>query len=338
MSDIIRCGIRQPLMIIMLMVATVGMVNTAEAVSERNMVVENPATDLWRQVRQRQGEGQSPGVIAGSTQIKGAEAGVLIRPEGEEWRQFRMQQLVPYSMTLLGLAIIALAAFRVVRGKMMVTEGMSGVKIPRFNSFQRIVHWVVAVLFVMLALTGTLLTFGRTGLVPYIGNEAFGTLAYAAKRFHDFAGPVFGLSLLVMIFSYLKDNIPKGIDFKWFMKFGGFFGGHASSGRYNGGEKAWYWLVVVIGAVVVGSGLVLDFPNYGQTRDLMSTAHLLHSISAILILAASLGHIYMATIGTEGALETMVTGYCDANWAKEHHDLWYQEMKEAGKVGAVKET
>jgi formate dehydrogenase subunit gamma len=319
------------------MVATVGMVNTAEAVSERNVVVEDPGSDLWREVRQRQEQGE-PAVVSGTTQVKGVETGVLIRAEGEEWRHFRMNQLVPYSMTLLGLAIVALAAFRVVRGKMMVTEGMSGVKIPRFNSFQRIVHWIVAVLFVLLALTGTLLTFGRTGLVPYIGNEAFGILAYAARRFHDFAGPVFGLSLLVMIFSYLKDNIPNGVDFKWFIKLGGFFGGHASSGRYNGGEKAWYWLVVVIGLVVVGSGMVLNFPNFGQTRDLMSDAHLFHSISAILILAASLGHIYMATIGTEGALETMVTGYCDENWAKEHHDLWYQEMKAAGKVGAVKET
>jgi formate dehydrogenase subunit gamma len=320
------------------MVATVGMVDTAEAVSERNTVVESPATDLWRQVRQRQEQGEPAGLLAGTTQMKGVEAGVLIRSEGQVWREFRMKQLVPYSMTLLGLAIVALAAFRVIRGKMMVTEGMSGVKIPRFNGFQRIVHWVVAVLFVMLALTGTLLTFGRTGLVPYIGNEAFGILAYAAKRFHDFAGPVFGLSLLVMIISYLKDNIPKGVDFVWFFKLGGFFGGHASSGRYNGGEKAWYWIVVLIGAAVVGSGLVLDFPMFGQTRDLMSDAHMVHSISAILILAASLGHIYMATIGTEGALETMVTGYCDENWAKEHHDLWYEEMKAAGKVGAVKET
>ncbi len=332
MSNIIRCGFRQPLMIILLMVLSAGVLNTAQAAPERGVVVVSPAGDLWREVRQRQGE--MPAQLVGSTQVKGMETGVLIRSAGQEWRQFRMEKLVPYSMTLLGLAIIALAAFRVIRGKIVVAEGMSGVKISRFTSFQRTVHWVVAGLFILLALTGTLLTFGRTGLVPVIGNEAFGSLAYVSKLIHDYAGPLFGLSLLVMIVTYMKDNIPNDTDINWFMKLGGFFGHHASSGRYNGGEKAWYWVVVVVGIVVVGSGLVLDFPNFGQTRELMSDAHMLHSISAILILAASLGHIYMATVGTEGALETMTSGYCDENWAKEHHDLWYQEMKAAGKVGA----
>ncbi len=326
MSDMTTGRIRRVIMASLLMIIGFTAVPVTQAV-ERDVVIENPATELWREVRQRNTD------LVGNTQVKGVDAGVLIRQGGQDWRQFRMQKLVPWSMTLLMAAIIAIAGFRILRGKLRVEGGMSGKKVPRFTSLQRTIHWFVAILFVLLAITGTVLTFGRGGLIPVIGADAFGGLAYACKRIHDFAGPAFGVGLLLMIVTFIKGNWPNDVDIDWFMKLGGFFGKHASSGRYNGGEKAWYWMVVIIGLLVVGSGLVLDFPNFGQGRETMETAHMMHSVTAILILAASLGHIYMGTIGTEGAFETMTTGYCDANWAKEHHDLWYEEMQAAGKVG-----
>lgn len=291
------------------------------------VVVPNPGIDLWRAVRQRDGE------ITGTTQMKAPDSGVLINTSGEEWRQFRMEKLVPYGMLLLGGALLILIVFRLLQGGMKLRNGRSGVKVPRFTPFQRLVHWSVAILFLVLGLTGIILTFGRSGLIPIIGAEAFSYLAIVAKRIHDFAGPVFSIAILVMLFTFMKGNFAKLMDIKWLLKAGGMFGGHVSAGRYNAGEKGWYWIAMIVGAVVVVSGLILDFPIFGQGRALMELSHVVHSIAAIGLLAVSFGHIYMGTVGVEGAFEAMKTGYCDENWAKEHHDLWLEDMEKEGKVG-----
>ncbi|CAA6826804.1 MAG: Formate dehydrogenase -O, gamma subunit (EC, partial [uncultured Thiotrichaceae bacterium] len=243
-------------------------------------------------------------------------------------------KLIPYSMLLLGGLILLIALFRLIRGKMKIEAGRSHIKVPRFTPFQRLVHWSVAILFVTLAFTGLILTFGRDGLIPIIGNEAFSWIAIIAKRIHDFAGPVFSIMIVVMLFTFMKGNFAKLVDVKWLVKAGGLFGGgHVSAGRYNAGEKAWYWFAMLAGAVVVVSGLILDFPIFGQERDFLTLTHVFHGVGAVIMIAASFGHIYMGTIGVEGAFEAMQTGYCDSNWAKEHHDIWYDEMAEEGKIG-----
>lgn len=289
--------------------------------------VDNPGADLWRAVRQRNSE------IAGSTQMKTPDAGVLINVSGQRWQQFRMEEFIPFSMRLLGGVLVLLIIFRLVRGKMKISGGLSGIKIPRFSSFQRFVHWSVATLFVVLTVTGLLLTFGRDGLIPIIGNEIFGSIAFVAKRIHDFVGPVFAIALFLMFFAFIKGNFMKWVDIKWLLKGGGMLGGHVNAGRYNAGEKIWYWIAILVGGVVVGSGLILDFPIFGKGREFMELSHVVHAIASIVIVAVSFGHIYLGTVGVEGALESMKTGSCDANWAKEHHDIWYEEMEKDGKVG-----
>lgn len=283
--------------------------------------IKSPGTDLWRDIRTHNPD------IPLRTQVKGLETGSLINVQGQAWRNFRMTQLVPYGFYLLAGVFIAIALFRLIRGKIKIKAGRSGKKISRFTPFQRFVHWTVAILFVILGITGAMLTFGRDGLVPIIGSEAFGAIAGVGKTLHDYLGPVFAVALLLMLFTFIKGNFFKWVDIKWFFKAGGMLGNHASAGRYNGGEKAWFWLAILGGAVVVASGLVLDFPIFDQTRSDMKLAHVIHAIGGIAILAASLGHIYMGTIAMEGSFESMKTGYCDENWAKEHHDLWYEELK-----------
>lgn len=314
------------------------------------IAVPNPASDLWRAVRDRESaEANDPGVrtarpqelardlwfevtagqrdIAGRTQAAGPDAGVLISTQGEQWRNFRMTQLVPMAGYLLGGVLLAIALFRLIRGKIRLKSGRSTHRIKRFSTLQRTVHWTVAITFVTLGLTGVVLLFGRTALIPLVGNEAFSYLAIASKRIHDFIGPVFGVALVIQFFLFIRGNMPRPKeDIMWVLKGGGLLGGHASSRRYNAGEKAWFWLAMLGGAVVVATGLVLDFPIFGQDRATMSLAHVVHSGAAVLILAASFGHIYMGTIAMEGAFEVMKTGYADANWAKEHHDLWYEEV------------
>jgi formate dehydrogenase subunit gamma len=252
----------------------------------------------------------------------------MINKGGEEWRQLRVNKIIPYSGYLLGFTLLALIAFRLIRGNIKIDSGRSDKKLLRFTLNQRTIHWIVASLFIILGITGVIVLLGRTLLLPVIGSSGFAAIASASKLIHDYCGPVFSIFLFVMFVSFVKGNFYKLKDINWFLKGGGMLGKHASAGRYNAGEKSWFWLAMLGGIVVVVSGLILDFPIFGQTRELLEDAQTFHVISSIVILAASFGHIYMGTVAMEGALETMTTGYCDANWAKEHHDEWYEEVKE----------
>ncbi len=304
--------------------------NNSETITQQ-LGVKSPATDLWRSVRQRNTD------ISGTSQVQGSDASTLINTSGQKWRDFRRSKLIPYSMYTLGGVLLIIALFRLIRGKIKIKSGRSGKKIHRFTGFQRFVHWSVAILFIILGLTGVILTLGRFGLAPLIGKEAFGFIANIGKLLHDYLGPVFAVMLVIMLFTFMKGNLGNWTDIKWFLKGGGLVGGHASAGRYNGGEKAWYWLAMIVGAVVVVSGLILDFPFFDLGREDIKLSQIVHAIAAMGLLAVSFGHIFMGTIAMEGAFEAMQTGYCDENWAKEHHDLWYEDLRKQGllSVGAV---
>jgi formate dehydrogenase subunit gamma len=100
---------------------------------------------------------------------------------------------------------------------------------------------------------------------------------------------------------------------------------------FNAGEKVWFWGgVVLLGLVMSLTGLLLDFTNFGQTRFMLQVADYLHIAGATLYIAASFGHIYIGTIGTPGAYEAMRDGTVDEEWARAHHQLWYDEVKAAG--------
>jgi len=297
-----------------------------QQIENQPIEIQSPASDLWRAVRQRNVD------ITGTSQIKGPTADTLINVSGQEWREFRRSKLIPYSIYALGGVLLVIVLFRLIRGKIKIKAGRSGIKIHRFTGFQRFVHWSVAMLFIVLGLTGVLLTLGRFGLIPLIGKDAFGILATLGRTVHNYIGPVFAVLLIVMLFTFIKGNLANWTDIKWFAKGGGLFGGHASAGRYNGGEKAWYWLAMLVGTVVIISGLVMGFPLFGISQEDIKLSQIIHAIASIGLLAASFGHIYMGTFAMEGAYEAMQTGYCDENWAKEHHDLWYQELKNDGVI------
>jgi formate dehydrogenase subunit gamma len=281
-------------------------------------------SDMWRQIR-RGAQGQ--------VSIPDKRAGVMIQSEGEQWRAIRNGPLSTYGAWILTAVVFAAFAYFVVRGRIRIKAGRSGKWIPRFTLAQRIAHWFVAVLFVLLGLSGLILLYGRYVLTPIIGPEAFAAVASAALQGHNLFGPLFVPALIVMIVSLARGNGYRWVDVMWALKLGGFFGGHASAGRYNFGEKTWFWWSAVVGIVLSVTGVMLDFPwAVGEVR-LLQLANLAHGTAAVLFIAGGLGHIYLATIGMEGALEGMVTGAVDANWAKEHHDLWHAEQASAPAVG-----
>ncbi|WP_286238486.1 formate dehydrogenase subunit gamma [Neptuniibacter halophilus] len=264
----------------------------------------------------------------GRTQAQGNEAGQLINVKGEEWRHWRNQWITPAGLYAIGGTLGVLLIFYLLVGQKKLDHPRSGQLIERWKRLDRANHWTVAVLFIILALSGLSLLYGKFFLKAAMGDSLWASYIMFCKLAHNYLGPLFVLGLLFMIVRWIKHNFFNRNDLIWFLKGGGIIGkAHPSAGYMNGGEKVWFWLLTIVGLVVCGSGLVLDFQNFGQIRETMQIANLLHAAGSLILMAASLGHIYIGTIGTEGALEGMKTGYVDETWAKQHHDLWYEEVK-----------
>jgi formate dehydrogenase subunit gamma len=283
--------------------------------------IVNPIAAYWRQVR----EGQS-----GYTAVSGQETGVLIQGSGENWRRLRNGPVATLGAWLLAATVLAIGTFFMYRGRVRLTHPRTGDLVNRWSGFERTLHWYTAILFLLLAFTGLSLLYGRAALIPLLGHQAFADYAESAKLIHNFAGPLFIAGLLLMIVHWFKDNLPNRLDLEWFKAFGGLVGDrHPSADRMNGGEKAWFWLLTFAGIGICISGLLLDFPNLGTERLILQISHLVHTGLGVLLMVGSLGHIYIGTIGTEGAFEGMIKGKVDTSWAEQHHDLWLHNLRPA---------
>lgn len=292
----------------------------------------HPSADLWREVRQRDL------VLPGTSQVRGVDSGVLINVRGDQWARFRINKLAHYSPYLLAVIFTLLVLFYALRDKVRVEGGLSGRMVKRFNETERIIHWTLAGVFIFLALTGLVLLLGRSLLIPLFGKEGFSLLASASKEGHNLFGPLFLVSLLAMLVSFARRNLYEKGDLTWLLRGGGFIGkGHVSGGFFNMGEKSWYWMVILIGLVIAVSGLILVLPHFGQGRVVMEVSHVIHVIGAVVLIAVSIGHMYIGSIGTEGSAEGMITGYVDINWVDAHHDRWGRECRDRGQVVAAAE-
>ena len=309
---------------------------------ERAKVQPGNNAPMWRDV----GKG-----VAGYSSLpvrQAPEAGVLIQPfveypgsrltnAGEAWRQVRNNWIIPYGGSLLFIVALAIAIFYWRKGAIRLHGTPTGREIERFTPFERSAHWSNAIAFVVLAVSGLVMAFGKFILQPVIGDTLFGWLTYALKNAHNFAGPLFAVSLVVVFFTFVKDNMPAKGDLVWLLKGGGILSGkEVPSHRFNAGEKIVFWGgVFLLGAVVVASGFVLDkiVPGLIYERSTMQMVNMVHGVATVLMMAMFMGHIYIGTIGMEGAYSAMRTGYVDETWAKEHHELWHADIQ-AGKIPA----
>ena len=264
--------------------------------------------------------------------VLGRETNVLIQGAGHEWRKLRNGPVTFYGGIILLIPLAILVLFYLAKGPIKTHDPASGRLIERFTSVERVAHWTMGLSFVVLAITGIVILFGKYIILPIVGHAAFASLTTLSKNLHNFVGPLFIFALVIFITLFIKENIPKSYDSAWLGKFGGMFSGeHVPSGKFNAGEKVLFWsLVVTLCTIISVTGLILNFPNWNQGREAMQLANLIHGICAILAMAMACFHIYLGTVGMEGALNAMKTGYVDETWAKEHHQYWYDEVK-AGK-------
>jgi formate dehydrogenase subunit gamma len=283
------------------------------------------------------------------TSIPGRETAVLIQPParflgqrqvstaGEAWRQFRNGPVTFIGGWGLVAVIAIILGFYAWKGPVKLTEPPSGRLMRRFSAFEMTVHWSAAISFCILGLSGLIMLFGKHVLLPLIGYTLFAWLTQLGKNLHNFIAPLFLVSAAIMVVMWLRDNLPRAYDWQWFRRAWAFFAKneHIPSGRFNAGEKAWFWGGVLGLSILVGwSGLVLLFPNFDQTRAMMQDAWIWHVSAALLYVFIALGHIYMGTIGVQGTYGNMRHGYTDETWAKEHHLYWYEDVKSGRREAA----
>jgi formate dehydrogenase subunit gamma len=307
--------------------------------AERREVQPGNNAPVWRQV----GQG-----VTGVTNFPYPEYGNMIQGfvqypgstftnAGEAWRQVRNNVIIPYGGSLLLIVALAIGIFYYSKGTIELHGSETGRKIERFTAFERAAHWTNAIAFVTLAISGLVMAFGKFFMLPVMGSTLFGWLTYALKNIHNFVGPLFAVSLVIVIITFFKDNLPSKDDIKWILGGGGLLSGkEIPSHRFNAGEKVVFWAgVFLLGAVVVASGLVLNklIPGMDYFRADMQIAHMIHAAAGVIMMVLFMGHIYMGTLGMSGAFNAMKTGYVDETWAKEHHELWYDDIK-AGKIPA----
>lgn len=348
LSAIFRClgGVSLALMLLIgLQAGGVDVISAAEAQQAGqvpgNTLGSSSDADFWRQIR----EGHQ-----GSVSIPDARAGVMIQSEGDNWRAFRNGPLSLYgAWALLGMVIL-LALFFILRGRIKVEHGMSGKLIERFNSIDRFAHWLTAVSFVVLALTGLNVMYGRYVLLPVLGPDAFSAITIAGKYLHNYLAFAFMVGIVMMFVLWVAHNIPNRHDLVWLLKAGGLFskGVHPPSRKFNAGQKIIFWSVIVGGASLSASGIALLFPfefqMFGGTFAVLNTfgldlpteltvmqemqlSQLWHSIVGLGLIVVIIAHIYIGSIGMEGAFDAMGSGMVDENWAMEHHNLWVEEEK-----------
>lgn len=264
--------------------------------------------------------------IRGLGTIPDTKSYTLEQPAGRDWRHFHEVTLRWIGdVAILGMLAV-LVIFYLSRGMVRIESGRSGRTIVRFNAFERFVHWMTAACFIVLAISGLNITFGRPLLLPLMQPESFTAFSEWAKYAHNFLSFPFTLGVVLIFLMWLGGNLPTRVDIEWLKRGGGMIGrDHPPAYRFNAGQKLIYWIVVLGGGAAAVSGYVLIFPFYGTTIATMQQAEMVHSIVAMLFIAAMLGHIYIGTIGMEGAFEAMGSGTVDLNWAKEHHSLWLEE-------------
>jgi formate dehydrogenase subunit gamma len=273
--------------------------------------------------------------LVGRVSIPNRSLATLVQPEGRDWRAFRMETLFWIAGIVILGTLAVLAAFYFWRGTIRIDRGRSGRWVPRFNGLERFAHWTTAISFIALALTGMIVTFGRFLLIPLIGHGAFTALSEASKSLHNFSSMPFMIGLVLLLALWLRDNLPTRADLVWLKHGGGMFSRHSSfhpeTGRFNAGQKGIFWAVVLGGIVMVVTGVMLMTPLSVTGIGGMQVVHVIHAVLAALMIAVILGHIYIGTIGMEGAFDAMGRGEVDENWAVEHHRGWYHARHEAGR-------
>jgi formate dehydrogenase subunit gamma len=281
-----------------------------------------------------------PGQLcAGRVTIPDQKSATLVQDQGRTWQERMEGPVKTWGGWFLVAVVVLLALFYLMRGRVRVDSGLSGQRIERFTGFERFVHWLTATSFIVLGLTGLNIRFGRSVLLPLLGGDSFAssfaTISQYGKIVHNYTSFAFILGIVLMLFIWIGHNLPAQGDGRWIREGGGIFkkGVHPPAGKFNAGQKLIFWAVILLGGAIAVTGIIMMFPFYFASMSDMQLTTFLHSILAIIMIGVILAHIYIGTLGMQGAFDAMGTGQVDLNWAKEHHSRWVEQQ--ARKAGAA---
>lgn len=275
-------------------------------------------------------------IIRGRGTIQDTKSYVIEQPFGRLWRLAHEVWLHWIGGIVIFGVIALFLAFYFIRGPLKIEGGRSGKMIPRFSGLERATHWMIALSFVILTVTGLNITFGRELLLPLIGPDSFSRWSMMAKYAHDYSSFPFVIGIVLLLMLWAKDNLPNAVDIKWFMEGGGMIGNkHPPAWKFNGGQKALFWVSVLGTVGLAASGLFLLFPFYWTNVMGMQIAQVVHALIAIAFVATIIAHIYIGALGMEGGWDAMASGEVDLNWAKQHHSLWAEKEMKLGSNVAV---
>jgi formate dehydrogenase subunit gamma len=306
--------------------------------------------DLWRALRY-----DSADI---TTQSRTPAATTLMQDGGMWWLQFREGPLLRIAVYLLGGTLLLLALFYLIRGRIRIHGEKTGRTIVRFKAIERFGHWLLASSFIVLGITGLISLFGRKVLIPAFGHETFSSLAIISKWIHNNISWAFMIALVIIFIAWVVHNLPDKTDLRWLAKAGGLFGGeHPPAKKFNAGQKLIFWAVILLGGSISLSGLSLLFPfefnlfshtfstlnalgvpGWVGAGDLpyplspqeeMQYAQLWHALVSLILTAIIFAHIYLGSVGMEGAFDAMGKGEVEEQWAREHHSIWAQEVLDA---------
>ena len=337
--------------VVLLIMGLFALPDAAYGQASTDVLGTKAQTEFWKAIRH--GE-------QGTASVRDPNATQLIQSEGDNWRALRNGPLSVYgAQALIGMVMI-LAIFFVFRGRVRIDHGWAGWTIERFSGIERFGHWLLAGSFIILGLTGLNMLYGRYFLKPLIGPDAFATTVLLGKYAHNYLAFAFMLSLVLVFVMWVKHNFPSRTDIKWILQGGGILGSsHPPAKKFNFGQKIIFWLVILCGASISASGIALLFPfqttmfadtfvilnKFGfdlptalTPIEEMQYAQLWHSIVSVALIAVVIAHIYIGTIGMEGAFAAMGSGRVDLNWAKEHHSIWVDQLDEKGKLSPERDS
>ncbi len=272
---------------------------------------------------------QGDQMVEGRVSIPDGLSSGLIKPGNASWASTHSGLVRNLSIAAVVGAIVVLALFYMIRGKIMVDGKLSGIRILRFTAIERFAHWLMAGSFIILAITGLNLVVGRTLILPWLGEGAFSTLTVWGKVAHNYVGWAFMLGLILSFLVWVSHNIPNKVDAEWVAQGGGLLkkGVHPPAKKFNAGQKVIFWATTLGGAALSFTGFMMLFPMLAGTQADWQFYQLIHGIVAGGLSFIIIAHIYIGSIGMEGAFDAMGSGEVDLNWAKEHHSLWVEEVQ-----------
>jgi formate dehydrogenase subunit gamma len=274
--------------------------------------------EVWRAIRQG---------VSGTVSIPDKKAAVLVQSEGDNWRGWRNGPIAVAGAIAFWVMFFVIFGFYMIRGRVEVQHGLSGRKILRFRFIERFAHWLTAGSFILLAVTGVNMLYGKHVLIPLLGKSTFAALTQFGKYLHNYVAFAFMVGLVLMFVLWVRDNLLDRYDWGWIKKGGGllFPTDHPPAAKFNFGQKTVFWAVMVSGLLLSVTGLNLMFPFYAADLHQMQWIQAVHATVSQVICMMMIAHIYIGSIGMQGAFEAMSTGEVDENWAKEHHSAWHEE-------------